>query len=300
VTIRQVSTAVRLMNNTLRPKKVLSTPGSVAIFVVALCLVVAGVTETVFAIREHDIEVKDSAARERGNIERNAAEVSSTTNIRVPWAVSYFGSQAAPAVLEEMPARNMWVLFSPPSDAISNTTAVASSQRDMNASSPKVSGRPVSAPSSPLPVPIALASTEATVAQPMLSREAVLPTVIQVQCGSTQCREREVCCNASCGTCAMPGAVCSQQVCGMSAAVESASCGSNTCNVGELCCNRSCGICIRPGEECDTAKQCNNPIEYPFSATCGMATCNTGLVCCNPSCGTCAKFGEPCSQEACS
>jgi hypothetical protein len=85
----------------------------------------------------------------------------------------------------------------------------------------------------------------------------------------------------------------------MSAAVTSPSCGSNTCNVGEECCNSSCGICIRPGEECDTAKQCGNPIEYPFSATCGMATCNTGLVCCNPSCGTCARFGEPCSQEIC-
>jgi len=82
-----------MTNNTLLPKNVLSTPSSIVIFVVVLCLVVAGVTEIVFAIREHYIEVQDGAARERENIERSATETSSATKVRVPWAVSYFGSQ---------------------------------------------------------------------------------------------------------------------------------------------------------------------------------------------------------------
>lgn len=266
------------MNRTPPCQRFLSTPRSVVIFCVVLCLVVVGATGSVFAYRNYELEAQDSAARERGIIERNAAASSNASRVSVPWTVSYFGkSEVAPAIL---------------------TTPIASSQRSMPGLLPKSSTARMSAPPNPSAAPSASAARDATLGQPLPGPVAPPPT-IKVQCGNVQCPEREICCNASCGTCSLPGALCSQQVCGMPTVVASASCGANTCNVGEECCNSSCGICIRPGEACDTAKQCGNPIEYPFSATCGMATCNTGLVCCNPSCGTCARFGEPCSQEIC-
>ena len=254
-----------------------------------------------FAFRHHEMEVQDSAARERETLELNAAESPNTTRVRVPWTASFFGkSQVAPAVFEEIPDRNVWVLFSQPSGAMPNATPVESSQSNVLEVPPKTSSAPKSVRPVSAPAQSAFAVDEGTHTQPLSGREAQPPAVTKVQCGSTQCPEREVCCNASCGTCVMPGETCSQQVCGMSTAAVSLPCGSNTCNVGEVCCNSSCGICLQPDEPCDTSKQCSNPIEYPFSVTCGMSTCNTGLVCCNPSCGTCARFGEPCSQEVCS
>ena len=135
--------------------------------------------------------------------------------------------------------------------------------------------------------------------QPTFIRQEPAPPVPLVQCGSAQCPEGEVCCNASCGTCTRPGELCSQQVCGMSTYPGSVLCGLNECNVGEICCNASCGTCARSEAECDPNQECDNPVEYPQSVTCGMETCNTGLVCCNPSCGICAPYGVPCSQDAC-
>src|SRR5664280_248112 len=87
--------------------------------------------------------------------------------------------------------------------------------------------------------------------QPTSIRQEPPPPVALVQCGSLQCPEGEVCCNASCGTCARPGELCSQQVCGMSTLPVSVLCGLNECNVGEICCNASCGTCARSEAECD-------------------------------------------------
>lgn len=69
-------------------------------------------------------------------------------------------------------------------------------------------------------------------------------------CGTNECSQGLVCCNASCGTCVAPGETCSQLTCSMPAYPLSAFCGRNTCSVGEVCCNLSCGICARPGESC--------------------------------------------------
>lgn len=135
--------------------------------------------------------------------------------------------------------------------------------------------------------------------QAMLIRQAEPPPAPPVQCGSAQCPADEVCCNASCGTCARPGELCSEQVCGMSTLPVSVLCGLSECNVGEICCNASCGTCARSEAECEPSQECVNPVEFPQSVTCGMVTCNTGLVCCNPSCGLCAPYGVPCSQDAC-
>ncbi len=155
------------------------------------------------------------------------------------------------------------------------------------------------APVATTPVVVAANETPRASTQPTSIRQEPPPPVALVQCGSTQCPEGEVCCNASCGTCTRPGDLCSQQVCGMSALPVSVLCGLNECNVGEVCCNPSCGTCARSEVECDPTQACNNPIEYPQSVACGMQTCNTGLVCCNPSCGICAPYGAPCSQDTC-
>jgi hypothetical protein len=69
-------------------------------------------------------------------------------------------------------------------------------------------------------------------------------------CGPNTCNVNEVCCNPSCGICALPGESCSQQLCTGIENPVSVYCGMNTCNVGEICCNPTCGICVRPGETC--------------------------------------------------
>jgi hypothetical protein len=292
------------MNTTLRRKGLLSTRRSVAIFGIALCLAVAGATETVFAYRDHELDTKARTGRE---FEVGAATVdrvpivSEAYDFRQSLRVSAF--EAAQANHDR--ARNPDYVFA------SNITSAAQAgatrtgpdiklEPPMDTSNFPVFAQPVSRNASP--VLAAQAASEASAepsAQPSSGRDAQPPPPAIVQCGNATCPEGQVCCNASCGTCAMPGDMCSQLVCGMSTSLMSVSCGSNTCNVGQSCCNASCGICVGPGEPCDATKECENQIQYPFSATCGMATCNAGLVCCNPSCGICARFGEACSQSAC-
>jgi hypothetical protein len=70
-------------------------------------------------------------------------------------------------------------------------------------------------------------------------------------CGSSTCNLGEVCCNASCGTCAAPGATCDQTRCENAITYPtSQACGMTTCNVGSVCCNPSCGLCAPQGEQC--------------------------------------------------
>jgi hypothetical protein len=76
-------------------------------------------------------------------------------------------------------------------------------------------------------------------AQPVLER-----------CGMVDCPLGSVCCNASCGICALPGETCSRFTCSMPRFPISVTCGRNTCSAGEVCCNMSCGICAAPGEAC--------------------------------------------------
>ncbi len=52
------------MNTTSPHKGLLSTRRSVAIFGIALCIAVAGVTETVFAYRDHELESQARIGRE--------------------------------------------------------------------------------------------------------------------------------------------------------------------------------------------------------------------------------------------
>jgi hypothetical protein len=132
--------------------------------------------------------------------------------------------------------------------------------------------------------------------QPSTIPQVQPPTVALVVCGSVQCPDGEVCCNASCGTCALPGELCSQQVCGMSTLPVSVSCGPNTCNVEEVCCNANCGTCARSLADCDSAQECTSPIEYPQTVSCGLNTCNVGEVCCNANCGTCARSQAECDS----
>ncbi len=70
-------------------------------------------------------------------------------------------------------------------------------------------------------------------------------------CGFTVCAAGLVCCNASCGTCTLPGERCSTLTCSTPPAPISVPCGRNTCPVDEACCNVSCGICAPPGAACD-------------------------------------------------
>jgi len=67
----------------------------------------------------------------------------------------------------------------------------------------------------------------------------------QVACGKTRCALGEVCCNPSCGTCAAPDAVCTQQFCDEGAPDQQAgekpaerpqvSCDNVRCKAGTQC-----------------------------------------------------------------
>ncbi len=293
-----------IMNTKSQRRSLLSTRRSVAIFGIALCIAVAGVTETVFAYRDHELDTKARTGRE--------FEVGAATVDRAPVVSGTYGFRQGlhslgygAAQVSHERARNPDYVFA--SNLTSTTPANTSTEASpsVKLEPPMDTSIPVFAPPvsrNASPVLAAQAVSEASAApsaQPSSIREAPAPPIAKVQCGSATCPEGQMCCNASCGTCAMPGELCSQLVCGMSTTLMSVSCGSNTCNVGQSCCNASCGICVGPGEQCDATKECENSIQYPFSATCGMATCNVGLVCCNPSCGICARFGEACSQSAC-
>jgi hypothetical protein len=73
------------------------------------------------------------------------------------------------------------------------------------------------------------------------------------RCGLATCPAGGVCCNASCGTCVLPGETCSQLSCSVPRYPISMPCGRNTCAVGEICCNASCGTCTLPDETCAQA-----------------------------------------------
>jgi hypothetical protein len=278
-----------------RHPSLLPTRRSVAIFGIALCLAVAGATESVFAYRDHEM---DTNARNGREFEVGAATMDRgpmAPVTRVPRQGLRLGAyEAALASNERAPSADYD--FSAVMNSTEGLIARIPTTRSVTSQPPHDASK---SPISALGVPESVSTTPVASAPPLSSGDTRPPPVVRIQCGSATCPEGQVCCNASCGTCAMPGEICSQLVGGMSATPMSVSCGSNTCNVGESCCNASCGLCARPGEECDATKECENSIQYPYSVACGMTTCNAGLVCCNPSCGVCARYGEPCSQDAC-
>ena len=150
------------------------------------------------------------------------------------------------------------------------------------------------------PTPRAPAATTPTVVDPV-ARET--PTRLALglatpggPCGATICRAGEVCCNATCGVCAAPGAACPQTRCGSNNVPTSETCGRNTCNVGEVCCNASCGTCTSPGVDCDHTR-CTDGPTTPVSQSCGMHTCDVGQICCGGGCGVCVNEGEVCPAE---
>lgn len=202
-----------------------------------------------------------------------------------PLAVSPVASGAEPSSSQE-----------PVAEAVNTVQSAAAPVAVQVAAVPVA---PQTAPSAAANGPAPNAAPIGAAASPAPSANAhATPAQSDEQCGPTACRDGQVCCNASCGTCVEPGQKCSQAVCGMNASVESVPCGPNTCNTGENCCNASCGTCVKPGQTCDLS-ECSGAIQYPHSETCGMSTCNVGTVCCNPSCGICAAPGEACSQRAC-
>jgi len=290
------------MNANPHRSRFLSTKRSVTIFSVALCLAVAGATETVFAYRDHEMDTKARVGREFEVGASTIDRAPMTQETYVPRLVSRLGAYEAAQASPKQTLNPDYVFSANVTSAVGPIASAVASPINRSELPPDATSSLVAAPQGSSTASNALAA-KATSAAPAEAtahgREARSPAVARVQCGSAVCPEGEACCNASCGTCAKAGDLCSQQVCGMSTMPTSVLCGSNTCNVGQSCCNASCGICARPGEQCDATKVCENSIQYPSSVSCGLSTCNAGLVCCNPSCGICARFGEPCSQNAC-
>lgn len=72
-------------------------------------------------------------------------------------------------------------------------------------------------------------------------------------CGQSTCEAPNVCCNASCGICALPGQGCPQDTC--------ESCGNLTCRPGEICLSNSPPTC---GSEMCAPGDCQgNPNDLP-------------------------------------
>lgn len=132
------------------------------------------------------------------------------------------------------------------------------------------------------------------------------------KCGPAVCAAGLECCNESCGLCAPPGVMCTQQYCGVP-------CGPNLCPWDQVCCNESCGVCTPPGVACTTQAclpdtkppapreaepepEANAEPEAAAVAArvpCGPTVCDAGERCCNSSCGYCTKPGQRCTQEIC-
>ncbi|GAB1315648.1 hypothetical protein MFIFM68171_05858 [Madurella fahalii] len=129
-------------------------------------------------------------------------------------------------------------------------------------------------------------------------RDASEEEVEAAACGPNVCASGQVCCNASCGICAMPGEACTEQAC------LGPQCGPDVdffCPLGQVCCNESCGKCAPPGTPC-TMEGCLPPPPDPdpgLGPTCGNTTCAAGETCCNPSCGICTKPDQGCGGVVC-
>ena len=275
-----------------------------ALVSVAACLALAGAILALVLMRQH--------AEARDLYVPIAHESYSDRQLRMGWselgavaAVDPPEEKPAPAPNQSLPPEAVSKLASTTTSAVVAPNVLVT--QPVNVSSPAASTTSIApsalAPNAPAPTAFAAGTPNNSApnppaAAPPAAQNAPAPTNTDVPCGTSTCTGGQVCCNASCGTCAEPGQKCSQAVCGMSASLDSVPCGPNTCNSGQLCCNPSCGTCVAPGETCDP-HECADAIQYPVSQSCGMSTCNVGTVCCNPSCGICAAPGESCSQRAC-
>ncbi|KAK3335126.1 hypothetical protein B0T19DRAFT_405661 [Cercophora scortea] len=131
--------------------------------------------------------------------------------------------------------------------------------------------------------------TSGTICQVVDGKAQCVPET-GIKCGPVKCLAGTYCCNASCGICAKPGFLCTQQAC----EPAGLKCGPNICAAGQECCNSSCGICVEPGGVC-TEQLC-----LPAGPACGSSTCRSGYVCCNSSCGICTPPDGACTQQYCS
>ena len=139
-------------------------------------------------------------------------------------------------------------------------------------------------------------------------------------CGDATCTGGTVCCNASCGICAPPGAECTQQVCDPVQRAAPSDCGPQDATAVGFC--RRAGYaffswngsecvgndgCRCEGPDCDEVFSSQSECEKyyftcniePDGETCGDAICAAGTQCCNPSCGACVLPGSECTQEVC-
>jgi len=85
---------------------------------------------------------------------------------------------------------------------------------------------------------------------------------IGVPCGKVICAQGLVCCNASCGTCTVPGGKCLAVICPQTDKIKvkrqedtdvvdpRVRCGLKECLPGQRCCNAKCGYCVYPREVC--------------------------------------------------
>lgn len=206
------------MNTNPSRSKFLSTPKSVAIFGVALCLGVAVTTDTVFAFRDNQMEVQDRKVRERGELELDGEGRPNATRVELPLMASRFGAEQSTTTQAPNPGDRVLSdlifssQFSPvgpmPTKEVTNLSNTF--KLPLSASSAPMSGLEVPA------IPRAVLGADAgTPSQFASSQKAGAAAVVTVQCGVASCPQGQVCCNASCGTCAAPGALCSQLICGL-------------------------------------------------------------------------------------
>ena len=233
------------------------TRRSLASISVALCLAIAGLAIAVGIVRD-----------QRATADERTREAVQREELKDGWStLSALAAQHSPSVsapaAPQPTERNVVIVNVPP--AVATSPAVVAPQA-VPAAPAAAAAAPVPAPAldtaaSPAPsapaMGVAASTSQAAPAEPAPSaapppapNNLSLP-LDSAMCGPNTCNSGMVCCNASCGICAAPGASCDTRLCDNPITYPaSQSCGLSTCNIDSVCCNASCGICTAPGQTC--------------------------------------------------
>ena len=234
-----------------------STRRSIASISVALCLAGAGLAIAVGIVRDQRATADE---RTREAVQRE--ELKDGWSTLSALAAQHSPSVAAPAAPQPT-ERNVVIVNVPPPVATSPAVVapIAAPTQTADLPAPAAAAAPVAPQSlsgAPVPSPSerALAAPTTPNAAPIANSTPPTPNAVNlsldsVMCGPNTCNSGMVCCNASCGICAAPGATCDTSLCDNPITYPaSQSCGLSTCNIDSVCCNVSCGICTAPGESC--------------------------------------------------
>lgn len=232
-----------------------TTRRSIASISVALCLAGAGLAIALGIV--HD---------QRATADERTREAVQREDLKDGWStLSALAAQHSPSIsapaAPQPTERNVVIVNVPPPVATSPTVVAPMAAPGQAAVAPAPASAPAAiqgpsnfqstAPAAPVLAPSPTPSNVPAPSSVPSASNSVNLSQDSVMCGPNTCNSGMVCCNASCGICAAPGATCDTSLCDNPITYPaSQSCGLSTCNIDSVCCNPSCGICTAPGERC--------------------------------------------------